>query len=83
MTVQRGTVSLTDDELGFAHDGGIDDDDLPHLSGGAVVPFVSIPGSVVPRSGAFPDWGPRSPEVPTAIAGPGDRFYRHLTNVTL
>ncbi len=27
VTVQRGTVYLTDDDLTFAHDGGIDDDD--------------------------------------------------------
>jgi len=29
VTVRRGTVYLTDDDLEFAHDGGIDDHDLP------------------------------------------------------
>jgi hypothetical protein len=36
VTVQRGDVFLTDDELAFVHEGGIEDDDGPsstsHLS---------------------------------------------------
>jgi hypothetical protein len=32
VTVQRGTVYLTDDDLEFRHEGGIEDDDMPDSS---------------------------------------------------